>query len=124
MKNKVKLLSIIAVSLVVFVIGEQWLRTFTRVNIPISISTETKVEAKAFKQSDFLWSGTAWWIDLNTTQEIELIINSEWSGKVPKGQHKIYYNHDHSNTDKYSQFYSKVPKTITIKETLTKRSTE
>lgn len=49
---------------------------------------------------DFLWTGRAWRIDVQSDENLELQLDGR-KYVVPKGFHTVYSNHDHTNTKQY-----------------------
>jgi hypothetical protein len=65
-------------------------------------------------QPDFLWVGKAWWIDIESEVPLRLRLD-EWQGEIPKGTHKIYSNHDGTNTGAFGDTaFSGFPKKVQI----------
>ncbi|MFK5924890.1 MAG: hypothetical protein QM496_22145 [Verrucomicrobiota bacterium] len=89
---------------VVFVAGvifDEYLRSRYTVSIPVDTSNITGVKVAASRKPDFLWLGTAWWIDTDSPVAFELEIDSSIVAKVPAGAHKIFYNHDYNNLSEF-----------------------
>jgi len=93
------------------------LRAAKTESIPVDSKLAPDVTITASRMPDFLWAGTAWWIDYESPVPFDLDIGSG-SSLVPAGTHKIYSNHDHSNLDKYGLSLSRdFPMTIVAQQT-------
>ncbi len=74
---------------------------------------------------DFLWMGKAWSIDVRSDEGIELTLDGRIY-LIPKGNHTIHSNHDHTNTGGFGtkEFWG-YPKKVQVApleiEALTKR---
>ncbi len=79
------------------VIGESKLRQSKLTEIEVLGAPLEGVEASAHSIPDFLWIGRSWWVEIDTAVPLRLHLD-EWVGRIPKGQHRIYSNHDHTNT--------------------------
>jgi hypothetical protein len=93
----------------VFVAGvflEEILRAANAVSIPVDSSEILEVTISASRKPDFLWLGTAWWVDYDSPVPFDLDIGSGSSAQVPAGTHKIFSNHDYSNLDQYGMKFS------------------
>ena len=97
---------------------EMSLRSAKTESIPVDSTLAPDVTITASRMPDFLWVGTAWWIDYESPVPFDLKIGSGSASKVPAGTHKIYSNHDHSNLDGYGLSLPKdFPETIVAQQT-------
>jgi hypothetical protein len=76
---------------------EGGLRSAMALPIPIDRSLAPDVNIRAIRKPDFLWLGTAWWIEYESPVAFELQIGPENSSRVPAGRHRIVSNHDYRN---------------------------
>jgi len=51
---------------------------------------------------DFLWSGKAWHLKIQTDDDLELSLDDKIY-IIPKGAHVVYSNHDHTNTGQFGE---------------------
>ncbi len=99
------------------VLMEVSLRAAKTESIPVDSSLAPDVTITASRMPDFLWVGTAWWIDYESPVPFDLDIGSGIISSVPAGTHKIYSNHDHSNLAKYGlRFSREFPETIVAQQ--------
>ncbi len=98
------------------IFGEEVIRAFQKEQMPVEGLPIKGVTVTSTWKPDFLWSGKAWLMTIQTDRILELQIN-HWSGEVPIGEHKIFGNHDRTNTDDYGarEFWG-TPKTIRFSE--------
>lgn len=97
---------------------EMSLRVAKRESIPVDNTLSPDVTITASRMPDFLWVGTAWWINYESPVPFELDFGSGSSSAVPAGTHNIYSNHDHSNLDDYGLSLSRdFPDTIFVRQT-------
>ncbi len=94
--------------------GETWLRQTHTTALPINGLPIDGVKASATHTPDFLWQGDAWWIEIETDKPLLLRLDN-WSGHIPAGSHKVYSNHDHTNTGQYGGQQSwGLPETVIV----------
>ena len=97
---------------------EMVLRAAKTESIPVDSTLAPDVTITAARMPDFLWLGTAWWINYQSPVSFDLDIGGGRAAQVPAGTHKIYSNHDHSNLDEYGLSLSTdFPKTIVAQQT-------
>jgi hypothetical protein len=105
----------------VFIAGvflEVSLRAAYEVSIPVDSSELPAVTISASRKPDFLWLGTAWWIDYESSVPFDLDIGTGNAVQVPAGKHRIFSNHDYSNLDKYGlKSAVEIPETIVARPT-------
>lgn len=102
MKWKLKFLACVVAVIVVImaIMAEAWLRQ--RHSEPLALEGLPIAGAvvSGFHMPDFLWSGRAWWIEIETQEDLILELD-DWSGEIPAGTHTIFSNHDATNTGEY-----------------------
>ena len=97
---------------------EMSLRAAKTESIPVDSMLAPDVTITASRMPDFLWIGTAWWINYESPVPFDLDIGSGSSFSVPAGTHTIYSNHDHSNLDDYGLSLSRdFPDAIVAQQT-------
>ncbi|XZE19585.1 hypothetical protein SH449x_004910 [Pirellulaceae bacterium SH449] len=65
---------------------------------------------------DFLWTGKAWTIVIETNEELELLLDGRVF-LIPAGSHEIYSNHDQTNTGQFgNQEFWGYPNKIEIRQ--------
>ena len=66
---------------------------------------------------DFLFLGTAWWLDINTDRPVILEINNLYQCSFPAGITRLHYNHDTTNISEYTDdlYNGNLPLNITLK---------
>ena len=64
-----------------------------------------------------LFSGTAWWLDINTDRPVILEINNLYQCSFPAGITRLHYNHDSTNISEYTDdlYNGNLPLNITLK---------
>jgi hypothetical protein len=81
-------------------LAEEGIRSTQREDMPVHGLPLPDVQITAMQQPDFLWAGKAWWINVET--RVPLVIHlDDWKGEVPPGRHRIFSNHDYTNTGNY-----------------------
>jgi len=64
---------------------------------------------------DFFWVGKAWTIEVQSDEDLELSLDGRVY-VIPQGSHKIYSNHDHTNTGQFgSQEFWGNPERIEVR---------
>ena len=119
MKRIAKILVGITVAFVIFVcavIGEAWIRGTQIAELSIAGPPIEGTEISGAYMPDFLWAGRAWWIEIKTDKPLLLNLD-EWSGRIPVGVHKVYSNHDQTNTGQYGdgEFWG-FPESVSVQE--------
>ena len=72
------------------------------------------VQVQAKWHPDFLWTGRAWSIQIQTTKDLRLQLDHR-SYLIPPGTHHLYSNHDSTNTATYgSSAFWGYPKGVSI----------
>jgi len=103
-----------------FVFGvllEAGIRTIQKEPIAVDVRNASEVDIKAFHKPDFLWAGTAWWIECESSVSFYLDIGSGEETLIPEGKHRIFSNHDMNNLSDYGlSAAGKFPKTIRIRK--------
>lgn len=95
-------------------LADEGIRSIQRETMPVNGLPLPNIKVTAMRKPDFLWAGTAWWIDIET--DTPLIIQlDDWQGKVPAGRHKIFSNHDSTNTGEFGKArFWREPKEIKV----------
>jgi hypothetical protein len=119
MKRVTKILVGVAVVFVFFVcavIGDAWIRRTQTAELSIAGTSVKGAEISGAYVPDFLWAGRAWWIEIDTDRPLLLSLD-EWSGRIPVGVHKVYSNHDSTNTGQYGDgdFWG-FPQSVSVRE--------
>lgn len=119
MKRVMTISALIVLAIVLFVCAVKIdVRTRRARAAPMTIAGVpiTGVEISGEHMPDFLWQGRAWWIEIDTDRPLLLTLD-EWTGRIPVGIHRVYSNHDHTNTHDYgdTQFWG-FPKTVSVQE--------
>ncbi len=118
MKNTAKIIAGVAFALALFVFAvfvESGLRgrygsTMSIDGLPIKnvLVTGTWIP-------DFMWVGKAWEIEVKTEEDLELTLDGQVYF-IPKGSHRIYSNHDSTNTEQFgSRKFSGYPKKVEVR---------
>lgn len=94
--------------------AEELIRSTQRESMHVNGLPLPNVQITAMWQPDFLWAGKAWWIDIETNVPLVIQLDT-WRGEVPSGKHKVFGNHDYTNTGDYgkTQFWGK-PKEVKV----------
>lgn len=97
---------------------EVYLRVRETESIPIDASEVPGTTVTSSRRPDFLWAGTAWWIDTESPVPFELEIDSS-KAEIPKGTHTIFSNHDYNNLREYGleEFRGDFPEKVTVRPT-------
>lgn len=101
--------------LVCTVTGDAWIRGTQTSELSIAGTPVDGAEISGAYMPDFLWAGRAWWIEIDTDKPLLLSLD-EWSGRIPVGVHKVYSNHDTTNTGQYGgrDFWG-FPKSVSVR---------
>ena len=103
MKRLAKTLIGVAAAFMFFVcavLGDAWIRGTQTAELSIAGTPVDGADISGAYMPDFLWAGRAWWIDIDTDRPLLLTLD-EWTGRIPVGVHRVYSNHDHTNTGQY-----------------------
>jgi hypothetical protein len=100
------------------VVGDAWIRATQTVELTIAGSPISGAVFSGAYKPDFLWTGRAWWIEVDTDRPLLLTLD-DWTGRIPVGNHVIHTNHDHTNTGLYGDrdFWG-FPESISIREVM------
>jgi len=105
-------------ALLLFMIGEGKYRAHfgERGEIKINGLPIDNVSAEGSWNTDFMMSGYAWRIKVKTDKHLQILIDGE-EGKISPGTHKIFYNHDITNRNRYGfhRMY-KVPQHVELRK--------
>jgi hypothetical protein len=119
MRRITKTLVFIAIVIGLFfgaAVTETWVRRTQVAELAIAGVPIEGVNISGAYMPDFLWQGRVWWINIDTDKPLVLTLDG-WSGQIPVGVHKVYSNHDHTNTGTYGdrQFWG-FPQTVSVRE--------
>jgi hypothetical protein len=82
----------IMLAFVLGVIGEGGIRSLAVRPLPVLIAIDVKAEVSANVRPDFLWSGKAWIVSINSEGPVSIDFDGRWKAIVPAGKHRIYHN--------------------------------
>lgn len=119
MKPIAKILASVAVGFVLLLcaaLGDARIRRMQVSELAIVGLPIEGAEVSGAHSPDFLWVGRAWWIEIDTTKPLLLTLD-DWCGRIPVGVHKVFSNHDHTNTGQYGDkdFWG-FPKSVSVRE--------
>ena len=115
-----KVIITISISILLFivaVVSESAIRVLQQQNLTFEIENSENLVVTGVSMPDFLFSGTAWWLDINTDRPVILEINNLYQCSFPAGITRLHYNHDTTNISEYTDdFYNgNLPLNITLK---------
>ncbi|MDB5341226.1 MAG: hypothetical protein JWN70_6845 [Planctomycetaceae bacterium] len=73
-------------------------RSLAARSIPVEFKTPVRAKVSAGFMPDFLWSGEAWWVEVESNEPVLIDFDGKWSATIPPGDHRVYGNHDNNNT--------------------------
>jgi hypothetical protein len=100
------------------VIGDAWIRATQIAELSIAGAPIQGAEISGASMPDFLWTGRAWWIEVDTDKPLLLTLD-DWTCRIPVGVHHVYSNHDHTNTGQYGDrdFWG-FPETVSVRDAM------
>ena len=115
-----KVIITISISILLFivaVVSESAIRVLQQQNLTFEIDNSENLVVTGVSMPDFLFSGTAWWLDINTYRPVILVINNLYQCSFPAGTTRLHYNHDTTNISEYTDdlYNGKLPLNITLK---------
>ena len=115
-----KVIITISISILLFivaVVSESAIRVLQQQNLTFEIDNSENLVVTGVSMPDFLFSGTAWWLDINTDRPVILEINNLYQCSFPAGITRLHYNHDTTNISEYTDdlYNGKLPLNITLK---------
>ena len=115
-----KVIITISISILLFivaVVSESAIRVLQQQNLTFEIENSENLVVTGVSMPDFLFSGTAWWLDINTDRPVILEINNLYQCSFPAGITRIHYNHDTTNISEYTDdlYNGNLPLNITLK---------
>lgn len=119
MRTTIKIVAGIVVALAILVFAglvESSIRS--RYGGPMSIDglPVTNASVTGTWMPDFLWTGKAWKIVIQSDDDLELRLDGR-AYIIRKGSHEIYSNHDHTNTGQFgSQEFRGYPDKIEVRQ--------
>ena len=102
---------------IVAVVSESAIRVLQQQNLTFEIENSENLVVTGVSMPDFLFSGTAWWLDINTDRPVILEINNLYQCSFPAGTTRLHYNHDTTNISEYTDdlYNGNLPFNITLK---------
>jgi len=115
-----KVIITISISILLFivaVVSESAIRVLQQQNLTFEIENSENLLVTGVSMPDFLFSGTAWWLDINTDRPVILEINNLYQCSFPAGITRLHYNHDTTNISEYTDdlYNGNLPLNITLK---------
>ena len=115
-----KVIITISISILLFivaVVSESAIRVQQQQNLTFEIENSENLVVTGVSMPDFLFSGTAWWLDINTDRPVILEINNLYQCSFPAGITRLHYNHDTTNISEYTDdlYNGNLPLNITLK---------
>ena len=115
-----KVIITISISILLFivaVVSESAIRVLQQQNLTFEIDNSENLVVTGVSMPDFLFSGTAWWLDINTDRPVILEINNLYQCSFPAGITRLHYNHDTTNISEYTDdlYNGNLPLNITLK---------
>ena len=115
-----KVIITISISILLFivaVVSESAIRVLQQQNLTFEIENSENLVVTGVSMPDFLFSGTAWWLDINTDRPVILEINNLYQCSFPAGITRLHYNHDTTNISEYTDdlYNGNLPLNITLK---------
>ena len=115
-----KVIITISISILLFivaVVSESAIRVQQQQNLTFEIENSENLVVTGVSMPDFLFSGTAWWLDINTDRPVILEINNLYQCSFPAGTTRLHYNHDTTNISEYTDdlYNGNLPLNITLK---------
>ena len=114
-----KVIITISISILLFivaVVSESAIRVLQQQNLTFEIENSENLVVTGVSMPDFLFSGTAWWLDINTDRPVILEINNLYLCSFPAGTTRLHYNHDTTNISEYTDdlYNGNLPLNITL----------
>ena len=114
-----KVIITISISILLFivaVVSESAIRVLQQQNLTFEIDNSENLVVTGVSMPDFLFSGTAWWLDINTDRPVILEINNLYQCSFPAGITRLHYNHDTTNISEYTDdlYNGNLPLNITL----------
>lgn len=115
-----KVIITISISILLFivaVVSESAIRVLQQQNLTFEIENSENLVVTGVSMPDFLFSGTAWWLDINTDRPVIQEINNLYQCSFPAGITRLHYNHDTTNISEYTDdlYNGNLPLNITLK---------
>lgn len=115
-----KVIITISISILLFivaVVSESAIRVLQQQNLTFEIENSENLLVTGVSMPDFLFLGTAWWLDINTDRPVILEINNLYQCSFPAGITRLHYNHDTTNISEYTDdlYNGNLPLNITLK---------
>ena len=115
-----KVIITISISILLFivaVVSESAIRVLQQQNLTFEIENSENLVVTGVSMPDFLFSGNAWWLDINTDRPVILEINNLYQCSFPAGITRLHYNHDTTNISEYKDdlYNGNLPLNITLK---------
>ena len=115
-----KVIITISISILLFivaVVSESAIRVLQQQNLTFEIDNSENLVVTGVSMPDFLFSGNAWWLDINTDRPVILEINNLYQCSFPAGITRLHYNHDTTNISEYTDdlYNGNLPLNITLK---------
>ena len=115
-----KVIITISISILLFivaVVSESAIRVQQQQNLTFEIENSENLVVTGVSMPDFLFSGTAWWLDINTDRPVILEINNLYQCSFPAGITRLHYNHDTTNISEFTDdlYNGNLPLNITLK---------
>ena len=115
-----KVIITISISILLFivaVVSESAIRVLQQQNLTFEIENSENLVVTGVSMPDFLFSGNAWWLDINTDRPVILEINNLYQCSFPAGITRHHYNHDTTNISEYTDdlYNGNLPLNITLK---------
>ena len=115
-----KVIITISISILLFivaVVSESAIRVLQQQNLTFEIDNSENLVVTGVSMPDFLFSGTAWWLDINTDRPVILEINNLYQCSFPAGITRLHYNHDTTNISEFTDdlYNGNLPLNITLK---------
>ena len=115
-----KVIITISISILLFivaVVSESAIRLQQQQNLTFEIENSENLVVTGVSMPDFLFSGNAWWLDINTDRPVILEINNLYQCSFPAGTTRLHYNHDTTNISEYTDglYNGSLPSNITLK---------
>ena len=115
--NVIITISISILLFIVAVVSESAIRVLQQQNLTFEIENSENLVVTGVSMPDFLFSGTAWWLDINTDRPVILEINNLYQCSFPAGITRLHYNHDTTNISEFTDdlYNGNLPLNITLK---------
>ena len=115
-----KVIITISISILLFivaVVSESAIRVLQQQNLTFEIDNSENLVVTGVSMPDFLFSGNAWWLDINTDRPVILEINNLYQCSFPAGITRLHYNHDTTNISEFTDdlYNGNLPLNITLK---------